>query len=104
MWTGLCIPATVPPPHFPIARPDLIVINTNLTSLTLFSLLSRPSGYPALSIPCGMTKGKPPLPVGLQLVARPHQEMRLLQLAAAFEAAHSYHQLVPRDPVRGALP
>jgi amidase len=45
-------------------------------------------GTPALSVPAGFTPGG--LPVGLQLVARAGDEARLLQVAAAFEAATGY--------------
>jgi Asp-tRNA(Asn)/Glu-tRNA(Gln) amidotransferase A subunit family amidase len=42
------------------------------------------TGFPAITIPCGnATNG---LPIGLQLVALPWAEGRLLQIAAAFEA------------------
>jgi aspartyl-tRNA(Asn)/glutamyl-tRNA(Gln) amidotransferase subunit A len=41
------------------------------------------TGFPALTVPCGMaTNG---LPVGLQLVGRPWEEGRLLQVARAYE-------------------
>jgi Asp-tRNA(Asn)/Glu-tRNA(Gln) amidotransferase A subunit family amidase len=42
------------------------------------------SRSPALTLPCG-----PPgqLPVGLQLVARPHQDARLVQVGALVEMA-----------------
>jgi amidase len=43
------------------------------------------TGHPAISIPAGFTPGG--LPVGLQLVGRFRQERRLLEIAAAFEAA-----------------
>lgn len=41
------------------------------------------TGFPAITVPCGRTSTG--LPVGLQLVAGPWQEDRLLQLAYAFE-------------------
>jgi amidase len=40
---------------------------------------------PALSVPCGWTKGG--LPVGLQIVGRRHGESRVLRAAAAYEVA-----------------
>jgi aspartyl-tRNA(Asn)/glutamyl-tRNA(Gln) amidotransferase subunit A len=43
-------------------------------------------GFPALSVPCGEVDG---LPVGLQLVAAPGGEERLISLGAALEAARS---------------
>ncbi len=43
------------------------------------------SGQPAASIPCGFTAAG--LPVGLQIVSRRFDDLGVLQLAAAFEAA-----------------
>lgn len=40
---------------------------------------------PAISVPCGFTKGG--LPIGLQLVGQPFAEARVLQLACAYEQA-----------------
>jgi amidase len=45
------------------------------------------TGHPAISIPAGLTADG--LPVGLQLVGRHLEERRLLEVAAAFEAAFS---------------
>ncbi|CAN5792743.1 amidase [soil metagenome] len=42
-------------------------------------------GFPALSVPCGRTARG--LPVGLQMVAPPHEEASLVALGSAFEAA-----------------
>jgi aspartyl-tRNA(Asn)/glutamyl-tRNA(Gln) amidotransferase subunit A len=41
-------------------------------------------GVPAISIPCGTTSSG--LPIGLQLIAKPWQEARLIEIAAALEA------------------
>jgi len=53
---------------------------------------------PALSLPCGFTAEG--LPVGLQLVAPPRGEARLLSAAAAFEATQPFAARAPMDPVR----
>ena len=42
-------------------------------------------GLCAISLPCGFTRGG--LPIGLQLIARPFEEARLLRLAFAYEQA-----------------
>lgn len=59
------------------------------------------TGYAAMSIPCGFSAGG--LPVGLQLIAPPGREQRLLELAQQFEAALPAWQQIPRvlDPAGG---
>lgn len=45
------------------------------------------TGSPAISVPAGFTDDDPPLPVGLQIVGRFHDDFGVLQLANAFEQA-----------------
>ncbi|HEY4054530.1 MAG TPA: amidase [Terriglobales bacterium] len=42
-------------------------------------------GLPAISIPCGFTSGG--LPIGLQIIGPPHGEMKVVQVARAYERA-----------------
>ena len=42
-------------------------------------------GFPSIAVPCGRTRGG--LPVGLQLAGRPFEELEILRVAAAYEAA-----------------
>ena len=51
---------------------------------------------PAISVPCGFTEAG--LPVGLQLVGRPHGEAALLAAAHRFEAASGISQDLPIEP------
>jgi Asp-tRNA(Asn)/Glu-tRNA(Gln) amidotransferase A subunit family amidase len=57
-------------------------VNTFLTFIRTCDPVSV-VGYPAISVPAGYSKTG--LPIGLQIVARPWQEGKLLRLACAFE-------------------
>jgi aspartyl-tRNA(Asn)/glutamyl-tRNA(Gln) amidotransferase subunit A len=50
------------------------------------------AGLPALSLPCGFSKG---LPVGLQMIGRPFDEATLLQAARSYEEATDWHKRRP---------
>jgi aspartyl-tRNA(Asn)/glutamyl-tRNA(Gln) amidotransferase subunit A len=59
--------------------------------------LNRPAnscGLPAISVPCGFTRAG--LPLGLQLIGKPWDELRLLQIAHAYEQATPWHSRRPR--------
>ncbi len=51
------------------------------------------TGQPAISVPSGFTNDG--LPVGLQLVGRPQDDLGVLQLAYAFEKATGFYKKVP---------
>ncbi len=51
------------------------------------------TGMPAISLPCGFDgRG---LPIGLQIAAKPFDEVTLLRAAAAYEAAHEWKERRP---------
>jgi amidase len=54
------------------------------------------TGCPAISIPCGLTRGG--LPVGLQIVGEPYEEANLLSAAAWCEAVLGASLARPVDP------
>ena len=60
---------------------DVYTISTNL------------AGIPGISINCG--RGAGDMPVGLQLMAKPFDEAKLLTIARAFEAATTHHLATP---------
>jgi aspartyl-tRNA(Asn)/glutamyl-tRNA(Gln) amidotransferase subunit A len=68
-------------------------------TLTAYTSPFNLTGLPAISIPCGFDANG--LPIGLQLVARPWAEARLLRVARAYERATSWHE---RRPGRGPAP
>lgn len=62
----------------------------------IYTISANLAGVPAISIPCGFdnSKGKP-LPIGLQLLAKPFDEGTLFQAAHAFEQATDFHKQRP---------
>ena len=58
--------------------------NTRMASTCLVRAINL-VGEPALSMPCGKSRNN--LPIGLQLIARPFTEPKLLQIARTLEAA-----------------
>ncbi len=60
--------------------------------LTRFTSVFDLTGLPALALPCGFIDAdSSTLPVGMQLVARPWAEKRLLRAAHAYEQAAGWH-------------
>jgi aspartyl-tRNA(Asn)/glutamyl-tRNA(Gln) amidotransferase subunit A len=85
----LLFPATPVTAPF-IEGPDAIQMARQLTCYTApFNL----TGLPALSLPCGFSSAG--LPIGLQIVARPWAEARLIQAGYAYEQATEWHLAEP---------
>lgn len=56
----------------------------------VYTLSANLAGIPGMSIPCGFTKSN--LPIGMQLLAPPFEEERLLRAARMFERETEWHQ------------
>jgi len=85
----LIIPST-PIPAPTIEGNDAVEQAARLTRFTApFNL----AGLPALSVPCGFTKGG--LPVGLQVVSRAWADAKVLNAGYAFEQATEWHKERP---------
>jgi aspartyl-tRNA(Asn)/glutamyl-tRNA(Gln) amidotransferase subunit A len=83
-------------PTTPMAAPrldDPAELDKARTSLSWFTAPFNMAGLPAISIPCGFTTDG--LPIGLQLVAVPWQEAKLLRAAYAYEQATEWHKRRP---------
>ena len=74
---------TSPTPAFPLG--ERLDDPVRMYLADLFTAGPSLAGLPAMSVPCGTTKGG--LPVGLQLVGRMFDETGLLRVAAALEGA-----------------
>lgn len=55
------------------------------------------TGHPAVSIPCGWTNDKLPLPIGLQLIGKRGQDGLVLRVAAAIEKLAPWASRRPRE-------
>jgi amidase len=92
----LCLPTTQVPP-FSIEQEYPTEINgqqleTYIDWMGLCYAITV-TGCPAISVPCGFTPDG--LPVGLQIVGRPHADFAVLQLAHAFEQATMFYKQRP---------
>ncbi len=88
-YTVLLLPAT-PDAAAPIEGGNAI---ERARALTRFTAPFNLTGMPALSVPGGFTQSG--LPLGLQIVAAPWQEARLLRAGYAFEQATDWHTRRP---------
>ncbi len=59
----------------------------------IYTVAANLAGIPGISIPCGLTPAG--LPVGLQLLAPPFAEERLLRIAHEFQLATDHHEKCP---------
>ena len=59
----------------------------------VFTVSANLAGLPALSVPCGFTRGG--LPIGLQLPARPFDEPMLLRVGDAYERDTEWSARIP---------
>lgn len=92
----LALPVSQVPP-FPVEQEYVSEINglqmgTYLDWMRSCYFISV-TGQPAISVPCGFTAED--LPVGLQLVGRPQDDLGVLQLANAFEKATGFYKTIP---------
>ncbi|MGO9470471.1 MAG: Asp-tRNA(Asn)/Glu-tRNA(Gln) amidotransferase subunit GatA, partial [Isosphaeraceae bacterium] len=55
----------------------------------IYTITANLAGIPGISIPCGFTRAG--LPIGLQLLAAPFAEEKLLRIARVFERATDWH-------------
>jgi aspartyl-tRNA(Asn)/glutamyl-tRNA(Gln) amidotransferase subunit A len=59
------------------------------------TFLGNMTGNPAITIPCGFSKGPPVLPISIQFYGRPFDEATLLRVAHAYESRTDWHKRRP---------
>ena len=83
---------TSPTPAFRIGERSADPLAMYLADI--YTIGANLAGLPGVSIPCGFTKAG--LPLGLQILAAPFEEEKLLRIARMFERATDWHTRRPQ--------
>jgi len=83
---------TTPEPAFRLGEKSADPVTMYLSDV--FTVSANLAGLPGISLPCGQVEG---LPAGLQLLGRPLEDARLLDVADAFQRHTRYHLAVPAE-------
>ena len=83
---------TSPTEAFPIGERTADPLAMYLSDI--YTISANLAGLPGVSVPCGFTKAG--LPVGLQLLAGPFEEEKLLRVARMYERATDWHTRRPQ--------
>ncbi|MEM7764876.1 MAG: Asp-tRNA(Asn)/Glu-tRNA(Gln) amidotransferase subunit GatA [Pseudomonadota bacterium] len=81
---------TTPTPAFALGEKTDDPITMYLNDI--YTIGANLAGLPAMSVPCGLVDG---LPVGLQLIAPPFEEARMLHCAHQYQQVSDWHRLCP---------
>jgi aspartyl-tRNA(Asn)/glutamyl-tRNA(Gln) amidotransferase subunit A len=82
---------TSPTPAFKLGERTADPLTMYLSDI--YTITANLAGIPGISIPCGITTAN--LPIGLQLLAAPFAEDKLLRTARVFERATDWHLTRP---------
>ncbi|MBI3600362.1 MAG: Asp-tRNA(Asn)/Glu-tRNA(Gln) amidotransferase subunit GatA, partial [Nitrospinae bacterium] len=82
---------TAPTPAFKIGEKFDDPIQMYLSDI--FTISINLAGVPAISIPCGFSKG---LPIGLQIIGKHFDEETIIKTAYTFEQSTDYHTKKPK--------
>ena len=84
---------TAPTPAFALGEKTADPLTMYLSDI--FTISVNLGGVCGLSVPCGLTTGPRPLPIGLQLIGRPFDEESVLAAAGALQQTTDWHRQRP---------
>jgi len=90
---------TLPIPAVPIGTQSVTLGGHEVSLSEAYCRYTAPenmTGVPALSVPCGFTKGG--LPVGLQIVGGMGRDLEVLALGAEYQRISDWHRRSPKTP------
>ncbi len=87
----LLVSPVMPTPAFPLGERLEDPLQMYLSDV--YTIPSSLAGIPAISVPCGFSTMK--LPIGLQIMGRPFDELTVLRAAHAYEQATTWHTKRP---------
>jgi aspartyl-tRNA(Asn)/glutamyl-tRNA(Gln) amidotransferase subunit A len=82
---------TSPTPAFPLGERLTDPVSMYLSDV--FTVGASLAGLPAISVPCGLSRGG--LPIGVQLIGRPFDESTLFRVAHAYEQETGFWRMRP---------
>jgi len=88
------ITPTSPTPAFRIGEKVQDPLQMYLSDI--FTISVNLAGVPAISVPCGFSSDG--LPIGVQIIGRPFEEERIIQVAYTFEQNTDHHKRKPPLP------
>lgn len=89
---------TSPTPAFKIGEKSNDPLQMYLSDI--YTISTNLAGLPAVSLPCGFTKGK--LPIGLQLIGRQFDEAALIRLGYTYQSRTDFHKQIPEIEYLGS--
>lgn len=80
----------------PIGNYELVINGVKedfLNMMMLYTSIPSLTGLPGMNVPCGIDENN--LPIGMQLIGRPFDEVTLYRAGAAFQSVTDFHKKTP---------
>lgn len=82
-------------PSSDVAGTDVKPGSSSVTFRAGNTFLGNMTGYPAMTLPCGLSTSTPTLPIGVQLYGKPFDEQTLFRVGHAYQQVTDWHERRP---------